>query len=883
MALFLLPLLLLVSISLGEVVVKSNYPLRSNNLIDVMNDENYMDILYMLKSVEDIKKIRTYREEGRIIVSIERFPIIRSIEIRGNIALWDEDIKSFLGLREKEPLREENSEELEQRLGDFYRSKGFLDVKVKINIFVNPHGFADINIDIEEGDLYFLGGIEFKGLRSFSPSRLVYEGRLRIGEVFNKGKVEDAAFLIEDFFKEEGFIESFVFLQGIKKEKRGRAFKRVLMPSSGSDRENFKDKLFSLLMGVNNLITHPIASLKVLSGRGSLAVAEFRVIEGNRYVFLIDGNKSFSADRIAKLINKRDVFSLDIFSIQEIRERVEEFYRAKGFLDARVEVYLEEGNRVVIRIEEGDRYSLKYSVYGYEEELKLPEYYDEYAIRDALKKLELSLQEQGYAFPEIKRDISVDTSEKRVDLRIHINRGKRFILTDILLKGKDREVLNIIRRYSSSLPRIYDSKIIEELNKDIDTLFRNEGYLDGKYEADVRVEVSEREVRYTYIYSVIRGQRYRYGETIVYGNDKTVRREINYMLIKNSYFSEKDVDESTWNLVLSGIFTSVKIDTFIDRKRKLVHRLVELREDSRGYFEGALSYNTQELFKVELGVGLKNLFGIGLAGSLNYSRSQKYETYSAKLEDKFLFSRKFLGDVTLLKSVEFHSSYTLKSKGFSMNLGYRWKPRTILGVFFSSLRNRVLDYGAGSYQTNKYGIFFLFDERDNLLAPSRVFHTRFRASLSTGSKTYMKFEADTFLLFPLRIKEGMSIATRVAFGGAGKEAPVFDRFLLGGLRDMRGYEYETIGYPQGGRFYTFYRGELIIPLAGGLKGVIFTDVGSVADGFWDLFKSIKQDLGFSLALDLPVGLIRVDVAKPVEKIPRITSNFKVYLSVGFVY
>ena len=880
MALILLGLLLCTLLSFSQIIIKSNYPLRKNNLLTVMNEENYRDILYMLKGVEDIKKVQSFREGKDVVVLIERYPLIKEVEVRGNIALWEGQIKSFLGIREGEPLREEEPKELGYRLEEFYRSKGFLDARVEVRLDIDQEGWARLQIDVEEGDLYFLGDAVFHGLKSLPKEELLYSGGLRLGEVFREGKVKDAVFSIESFLKRRGFVESFVFLKEVKKGSSEGRFYRVLFPTSGSERERFRDKVFSFLLGVNNLITHPLASWKAISGKGSLAIPHYTLVEGKRFTFSVSGNKSFPPERIMSLIDLENIFSIDVFSIAHIKESLREFYKSKGFFDVQIDITLSGDSEVVIEIHEGKRYRL---IYTSPQPLELPSYYDKELIAKAVEGIKERLLKEGYAFPSVSVKEEIDSERKAVYLNLEIKEGKRFVLADITFRGKDSEIERIVDKYRRELPAVYNSKIVEGINREIEALLRDEGYLDGRYDAEVRVEVSGEEVRYFYTYSVERGERYRYGETLIYGNDKTVKREIHYMLVGRDYYSERDVDESTWNLVLSGVFTSAKIETFVDRKRKLVHRLVELREDDRGYFEGALSYNTEELFKLELELGLKNLFGVGLSSTASYSKSQKYETYLLKFEDRFLFSRKFLGDFSLLKGLEFHNSYDLISRGFSLNLGYRWKPRAVMGIFFSSLRNEVVGHGAGDYDVKKWGVFLLFDRRDNLLSPKRVFHARFRASLSTGSQNYMKFEIDSFVLRPLTIKKGSSLSMRFAMGASSGDVPIFDRFFLGGIRDMRGYGYEAIGFPEGGKLYAFYRGELIFPLFKGLKGIVFTDIGAVGNRLPELTKSLKEDVGLSVALDVPVGLVRVDVAKPFDKLANPTSNLRIYLSIGFVY
>ncbi|MDQ7083261.1 MAG: BamA/TamA family outer membrane protein [Aquificota bacterium] len=128
-----------------------------------------------------------------------------------------------------------------------------------------------------------------------------------------------------------------------------------------------------------------------------------------------------------------------------------------------------------------------------------------------------------------------------------------------------------------------------------------------------------------------------------------------------------------------------------------------MREDKRGVLELALGYNTEEKFKVEGGLKLKNLFGVGIILRLHASKSQKYETYEAGLSDKFLFSRKYFADLSLFKRLEFHNSFDLQSEGGFVSFGYRFSRWLSLSLSFSSTRNKVEGAGAGIFSIKKYG------------------------------------------------------------------------------------------------------------------------------------------------------------------------------------
>jgi len=385
----------------------------------------------------------------------------------------------------------------------------------------------------------------------------------------------------------------------------------------------------------------------------------------------------------------------------------------------------------------------------------------------------------------------------------------------------------------------------------------------------------------TYAYSLNPGPRYEYGELLIYGNEKTHPREIYYTVVKQRYFSSFAEEESLWNLIQSENYTGVRIENLIDREKRKVHRLVEVREDRRGLVEFAAGYNTEERFKLEGGLKLKNLFGVGIIGKLRASRSERYRTYEIGLSDRFLFSRKYFGDVSLFRKLEFHESYDLENEGFMISLGYRPRRWYSISLFFSQTDSRVTGTERGRYHLRRLGLFLMRERRDDLINPRNMSHVSLRISRSENSRDYYRSELNLFLL--REITRRLSANLRVAGGWAGREAPVFDRFFLGGLRDMRGYDFESIGYPRGGRVFLFGRGELFLRIRKPLWSGIFWDTGSVGNSFPEAYGDLKHDAGLSFGISTPAGFVRMDFARPISEMDRPLSKIRVYLSIGYIY
>ncbi len=866
-------LLLLTSVAFPKIYIESNYPLRNNNFSSLQEGELSL-LLWVLQRLKDVRDIKVSTVGDDTVVYVERYPILREVEIKGNWFASDEELKSLILIREGEPLVDFDVERAKETLRTFYHRKGFLDADAEIELKVDREGYASIKVLVREGDLYFTKDAVFMGGISFPKEKLLRKSGLRLGDVFSEEEARKATFKLYEFYRKEGFLESSLYFEGVRKEKLNSPFLRVLFP--GSERGSFKDTLFSLFRGLSNFASHPVAVLKAIFGKGSGAVPVYSVNEGRRYNIEFRGNRSFDRYVLMSLVDL-DTPGVDVFFLEKTRNAIEEFYQRKGFFDVDVEYSYVEGT-VEFLIKEGVRYKLK--VLGFKG-VELPQYYDKDLIEDRLEEFLKDVRRSGFLSAQLRLEEDVDRKEKIVYLMVLYKPGKKVWLKDVKFLGKDRHLRKIFSRYRSLLPAVLDEKMLDNLHKDIRNYLLSRGYLDGDFSLRVEVEEDEDNLYLSYLYTVQKGERYRYGKLLIYGNEKTHPREIYYTVIKERFFSSQAEEESLWNLIQSENFTGVRMENFIDKEAKRVHRLVEVREDKRGVLELGVGYNTEEKLKLEGNLKLKNLFGVGLILRLGASKSQKYETYEVGLSDKFFFSRKYFGDTALFRRLEFHNSFDLESEGYSLSLGYRPSRWFSVSPFFSSTDNRVVGFGSGEFYIRKLGVFLIYERRDDPINPKNIDHASLKVSKAEGDRDYYKVELNTFLL--REVLRNLSVNGRFYSGWVGDSAPIFDRFFLGGLKDMRGYDFEGIGYPLGGKTALFGRLETLFMVKEPLWVGVYGDAGGVGNRFSDSLKGLKYDVGVAVGIDTPAGFLRFDVAKPLSKVPEPLSKVKFYLSIGFLY
>lgn len=839
-----------------EVKLHTNYPLKKNNFLKVINEKNYKKIIEILRDISEFKRVDYKLNGSTLYIYIEKYPLIKKIEITGNVYLRDGDIKNILGIEEGMPLIIVDEKNFEEILLQAYRRIGFLGAKVRVDIDINQKGEVYIKIKIEENNLYFLGDAEFLGREKLSKRELINASGLVIGRVFNISRVEDAEEKLEEYYRRKGFFQSFVFLKEVKRKTLKKRFMEALFPET----EDFLNKLS---LGIKNLIDHPLATLKAIIGDVKVGVPVYEVFEGEKFYIKFKGNNFFSEKILFSLFDLKSI-GLDIFTLEKVKEKIEKLYEEKGFFDVSVDYFFHK-NIVTFQIREGNRYRAVLILEG--KRYTFP--YDKEKIHKLVDEKLKELKSIGYINARVEVIENVDKKQKIVKIFPKFEKGFKYIIAEIKINDTLFEELQ--QRVNHKLPSTLSYKFLDELYREIHGKLREMGYFDAQVNTTIKMEKVGDSIVFVYTIKIKRGKRYGYGETIVYGANKTKIKEIKYMLVKTDKFLKDAEEESVWNLMESGIFRSVRLDNYIDRESKKVHRLISVQENKRGAFELSVGYSTFEGIKVDVGLTLRNLLGIGLINDNRYTKSQRFELYSFSLKDNFFFSRHYFTELRLFKSYENHKFYDLYSQGISYTLGYRFNPKSLVSLSFTSFRAKTEGEEEREGNFKKLTFTSLVRERIKL-----------SFSKAYGKRNYSKFEVSTKLKKPLFMDTG-GIRLKTSYGYVSKKAPIFERFFLGGYFNMRGYTYESIGGPYGGRQFLYISPEIFLIYKKNIELISFFEFGKTGNRFSELYKNMKKNIGFSLGFRTPVGLIRGDVAYPLDDTKIKPSRLKFYITVDLYF
>ncbi len=152
---------------------------------------------------------------------------------------------------------------------------------------------------------------------------------------------------------------------------------------------------------------------------------------------------------------------------------------------------------------------------------------------------------------------------------------------------------------------------------------------------------------------------------------------------------------------------------------------------------------------------------------------------------------------------------------------------------------------------------FVYDTRDNIFNPKEgtydVFSFEYAGGFLDGDFDFIK--ANATLAGYFNIVKDQVLALRVMGGMSNTSLPSFEKYEIGGVNTLRGY---NLGEFRGDNMLLFNL-EYRIPLSSNFQGVLFVDYGSVWDYGGTLnFDDFKLGKGIGIRVDTPLGPIRLD-------------------------
>jgi outer membrane protein insertion porin family len=375
-------------------------------------------------------------------------------------------------------------------------------------------------------------------------------------------------------------------------------------------------------------------------------------------------------------------------------------------------------------------------------------------------------------------------------------------------------------------------------------------------------------------YLIDEGEKYYIEKIEIRGNiktkDKVLRREL--AVAPGEVFDLVGMHLSEQRLNGLDYFEKVEMSPENDPSLALPNRknlIVAVEEKSTGSLTFGAGFNTIESISAIVQMEQRNfdLFnppyftGAGQKFRLTLQLGTQLQNYQAEFVEPWFLDRKLS-----LGVAAYHSEYDYQSQDNLYNearTGLRTSLTRALGSDFligsvsytleqvnifhvnTNAPNAILD-DAGRALVSRIGGSLAYDTRNEVKLPTKGQRTSISSIVTVGDRNYLNMEASTGWYFGGGPMKG--VLEVVARGGVAQklgtqDVPFYDKYYLGGLRDLRGYDYRGVGpreVTQDGNHYepiggnTFWMGSLeySIPLMDNVRLAVFYDIGNVSEKPW---------------------------------------------------
>lgn len=505
-------------------------------------------------------------------------------------------------------------------------------------------------------------------------------------------------------------------------------------------------------------------------------------------------------------------------------------------------------------------------------------------------------------------------TQKKKDFRmvvtIPVQEGQKFTLGGLEIKGSTVFEAAALRRfYDVKLGKTYSYNEIDQGNEAVRNLYQSRGYIYA-YTNQATVDNPTKPHVTDVVITVYEGDRYRLGRMEFTGNNKTqekvLRRE--FRLFEGDWMDMGAFKKSVFKMNQLGYFklTDDPLDFKFDEEKKLVNVTIKGQEVGRTDIQFGAGYSEIDHFFAQIMFNTRNFLGRGEVFGISLSSGARQDTYSLSFTEPYFMDRRMVVGGSIYRQETTLTDYIRSSKGGSLVWGFSpsfFGQFTIVygydDAFVKYTTTRYLNAGQepiyphqppfGPPYTNQPlpDQFFdnykgvtssitpslTFDARDDPFDPNQGLsyfgRLRIAGGVLGGDFNYLRPEIGISDYHPLtkRLILAGNFEAGQIFPYGGVDIPVYDRYILGGERSLRGFEYYTV-YPRtkegtyftdqygariGGDRYVQLNLEFQIKVGGPVKLIFFSDTGNTyyeSQG-WAL-NLMRYSVGTELRVFLPM-------------------------------
>ncbi|MFQ5329650.1 MAG: outer membrane protein assembly factor BamA [Thermodesulfobacteriota bacterium] len=363
--------------------------------------------------------------------------------------------------------------------------------------------------------------------------------------------------------------------------------------------------------------------------------------------------------------------------------------------------------------------------------------------------------------------------------------------------------------------------------------------------------------------------------------DKVIRRELE--VEEEQLYSLTGIKRSRNKLRRLGYFDDVSIS---ERPGSLEDRLslnIRVKERPTGQISAGFGYSSIDKFIGTVSISQNNLAGTGVKLNFSATFGGSTEQYQIGLTEPWFFDRPLSAGFDIFKNTRDFTDFTEKSTGFDLRFGFPLYFKDTRGsLVYKNEEIEISDVAdnasilikdqAGKSDIRSINTLVKRDSRNDAFFPTEGS----TASLSVeyaggplgGDNNFVKYIARGKKYFPMPWKSAIAVRGEAGavHGFDSTATPISERFFLGGINSIRGFESRSIGPKDpvtdevvGGDKEALASIEFLFPLiaAQRLTGVLFYDIGN-AYNTQIVFDEVRKSAGFGVRWFSPMGPLRLE-------------------------
>ena len=565
--------------------------------------------------------------------------------------------------------------------------------------------------------------------------------------------------------------------------------------------------------------------------------------------------------------------------------------------------------------------------------------------------------DKGYLTVQIGTPRVMLTPDREgIDITVAIHEGPRFKIRQLRVYERDAEGHEVeplggrraLREMLQAHSGDYFSRA--ELVKDLQavrTLYRDAGFANVEAEPETELDPAHQEV--DIVVPIRRGPPVHIERIEIKGNTKTrdqvIRREIEIQ--EGQLFSETHLENSKKRVTALGYFDRVDVSTEQGSAPDQMIVNFEVGEKPTGTFQIGAGFSSIEQFIATAQVQQANLFGNGQALALQAQISALRQLVTVRFFEPYFLGSDWNSSLELYDTLFIFPNFARRSVGGSLTFGYALiQPWLRLSLTETTEWDSVDTGATSSFFGAAPGFTSVFqrlplanlfnsgrvislrptltwDTRDNRLFPTSGVYiqasTEFAADFFGSEFNYLRNRLTARFYYPLGGGNGMpgsgfvlKLNTEAGLITSPDAAgvPLFQRYFLGGILDVRGFQLRSIGarlpltstldpnsapIPDGanigGNLEAYENLELEFPIIDkvGIRGVVFFDAGNA----WNLedqfckttpapqfdkvvspcfswpgsLANVRTSAGFGIRWFSPLGPLRFEWGFPLSPLP----------------